>query len=277
MTSQAQQVEPNPTAASRSIAKERTEQLPAANNQPSVVSDSAAILAVIQRAATDPACDIDKMERLLQMHERMKANQAQQAFADALASMQAELPVIQERGSIKDKNKNVQSTYALWEDVNEQIKPVMAKHGFSLSFRVHPNDRGVHVEGVLTHRFGHSERTSILLPADVSGNKNAVQAVASSVSYGKRYTAGALLNFTSTGEDDDGQAAGAPPVRTITPAQQQALANVLLQCSPALQAKVAEDFADLSTVPVDGYDKMLASLKGKAAKYQDSLQQGAQQ
>ncbi len=55
----------------------------------------------------------------------------------------------------------------------------------------------------MSHRAGHSERTSILLPADVSGNKNAVQAVASSVSYGKRYTAGALLNFTTHGEDDD--------------------------------------------------------------------------
>ena len=40
-------------------------------------------------------------------------------------------------------------------------------------------------------------------PAEASGNRNAVQAVASSVSYGKRYTASALLNLTSHGEDDD--------------------------------------------------------------------------
>ncbi|HET9820175.1 MAG TPA: ERF family protein, partial [Rhodanobacteraceae bacterium] len=50
---------------------------------------------------------------------------------------------------------------------------------------------------------GHREETSITLPADTSGSKNAVQAVASSTSYGKRYTAGALLNLTSHGEDDD--------------------------------------------------------------------------
>jgi hypothetical protein len=35
-----------------------------------------------------------------------------------------------------------------------------------------------------------------------------VQAVGSSTSYGKRYTAFALLNITSTGEDDDGRKAG---------------------------------------------------------------------
>jgi glutamate synthase domain-containing protein 1 len=46
------------------------------------------------------------------------------------------------------------------------------------------------------------------LPADMSGSKNAVQAVGSSISYGKRYTAQALLNLTSRGSDDDAKGAG---------------------------------------------------------------------
>lgn len=170
---------------------------------PVVQAESATILQVIQRAAADPSCDIEKMERLMAMHERMKASQAQQQYTDALAAMQQELPSITERGGIKDRNGRVQSTYALWEDINECLKPILAKHGFALTFRTPRNDKGVEVEGVLSHRAGHSERTSILLPADVSGNKNAVQAVASSVSYGKRYTSGALLNYTTHGEDDD--------------------------------------------------------------------------
>lgn len=168
------------------------------NSAPSVASESATILQVIQRAAADPQCDIEKMERLMQMHERFQSRQAEQQYAEALASMQQELPSIAERGDAAKRY-----TYALWEDINEALKPILAKHGFALSFRIPRNDKGVEVEGVLSHRAGHSERTSILLPADTSGNKNAVQAVASSVSYGKRYTAGALLNFTTHGEDDD--------------------------------------------------------------------------
>lgn len=160
--------------------------------------ESATILQVIQRAAADPQCDIEKMERLMQMHERFQSRQAEQQYAEALALMQQELPSIAERGDAAKRY-----TYALWEDINEKLKPVLAKHGFALTFRIPRNEKGVEVEGVLSHRAGHSERTSILLPADVSGNKNAVQAVASSVSYGKRYTAGALLNFTTHGEDDD--------------------------------------------------------------------------
>ncbi len=147
--------------------------------------ESATILQVIQRAAADPQCDIEKMERLMQMHERFQARQAEQQYTEALAAMQQELPAIAERG-----DANGRYSYALWEDINERLKPPR-------------NEKGVEVEGVLSHRGGHSERTSMLLPADTSGNKNAVQAVASSVSYGKRYTAGALLNYTTHGEDDD--------------------------------------------------------------------------
>ena len=61
------------------------------------------------------------------------------------------------------------------------------------------------------HREGHSERTMMELPADTSGSKNAVQAVGSSTSYGKRYVASALLNLTSRlpeDRDDDGQRGG---------------------------------------------------------------------
>jgi hypothetical protein len=162
-----------------------------------VVTEATSMMAVIARAASDPSCDLDKMERLMAMHERMQARQAQAEFAAALASLQADLPSISERGDAAGRYK-----FALWEDINQAIKPILLRHGFALSFRTDTGN-GITVTGVLSHRNGHREETSITLPADPSGNKNAVQAVASSVSYGKRYTAGALLNLTSHGEDDD--------------------------------------------------------------------------
>jgi hypothetical protein len=168
---------------------------------------SGGLLEVIARAARDPSVDIDKMERLLEMQERVLARHAQEAYAVALAEMQPGLPVISERGKILNRNNEVQSTYARWEDVNEAIRPLLAEHGFSLSFRTGREGSDITVTGVLTHRQGHSEETTITLPSDGSGSKNAVQAVGSSTSYGKRYTAFALLNITSKGEDDDGESA----------------------------------------------------------------------
>lgn len=167
--------------------------------------EAATLLAVISRAASDQNVDIEKMERLMAMHERMEARRSEAEFAEAMATMQDKLPSIGERGDAAGRYK-----FAFWEDINAAIKPILSAHGFALSFRTDFADGMVAVTGVLSHRSGHSERTTIKLPADASGNKNAVQAVASSVSYGKRYTAGALLNLTSHGEDDDAFASMRP-------------------------------------------------------------------
>jgi hypothetical protein len=197
------------------------------NDQLPASLEPSTLLQIISRAASDPTVDIDKMERLMQMHERILTRDAKASYARALAEMQPKLPIITERGEIKNNAGGVQSKYALWEDINEAIKPILAEHGFALSFRTGSEDGKIKVTGVLSHRDGHSEETSMPLPADTSGSKNAVQAVASSISYGKRYTCGALLNITSRGEDDDGKKAGGE--RTLNDQQIADLKSVLTE------------------------------------------------
>ncbi|WP_249729608.1 ERF family protein [Chelatococcus sp. YT9] len=188
-----------------------------------VQREPAAIIQVIERAALNPNVDIDKMQRLLDMQERILAREAKASFDAAFSQMQPELPIINENGGIKNKDDKVQSTYAKWEDINEAIKPVLAQHGFSLRFRIGQDAGKIVVTGILSHREGHSEETSIHLPIDTSGSKNAVQAVGSTTSYGQRYTAKALLNITSRAKadrDDDGASAGAPVLITDDQAEQ---------------------------------------------------------
>lgn len=181
---------------------------------PATHSETSAIVSMIERAAMNPAVDIDKMERLLQMQERIMDKAAKSAYATAFASMQGDLPSIERNGKItihdkNDRSKIIQETpFARWEDINEAIRPVLQKYGFGLSFRVGQTSEGrITVTCVLAHREGHSEETTMVLMHDSSGSKNSVQAIGSSVSYGKRYTASALLNITSHGEDDDGKLA----------------------------------------------------------------------
>lgn len=228
-----------------------------------VAGESATILQIIQQVAMSPTADIDKMERLMAMHERFQAQQAKQQYDEAMSRMQEELPVIGERGGIRDKSGRIQSTYALWEDINEMIKPVLAKHGFALSFRTPRNERGIEVEGVLSHRGGHREITSLVLPADTTGSKNGVQAVASSVSYGKRYTAGALLNFTTTGEDDDGNGAVVTP--RVTSVQAAQLSELLDKCSDKAKAAFAAIHGTPASVEKAVFDQVLGMLT-KSAK-----------
>ena len=203
-------------------------------------SQGETLLAAIIRAASDPTVDVDKMERLMAMAQQIEAKNARTAYYREMALMKPDLPVINRRGRIEIREKGttgkrdgelLQSTgYAYWEDINEQITPLLSKHGFSLTFRPGvAQDGKVTVTGILTHRDGHSEEATITLPHDSSGSKNPVQAVGSSTSYGKRYAATMLLNIRTKGEDDDG--AGTDPDRTIDEAQMAEIQGMMDQAN----------------------------------------------
>jgi hypothetical protein len=166
-----------------------------------------AVMAMVERVALNPDADISKLEKMLDMQERILNRNAQQAFTADLAAMQSELPLVGKAGRGHNNAK-----YAKLEDINEAIRPTLQKYGFAVTFRMNQTDKSVTVTARLSHRMGYSEETNLCLPLDTSGSKNAVQAVGSTVSYAKRYAICALLNI-STGDDDD----GGPPKTTERP------------------------------------------------------------
>lgn len=196
-------------------------------DETNVAEVSGSLLSVIERAARDPSVDIEKLERLFALKERMDAQEAKRAFIEGKIAMRAELPEITMKGHIiirdrNDQNKIIQDTpFARFEDIHEAVMPVLTAHGFDLAFRngLAPDGK-VRVTTILSHRDGHEESTDFDLPHDGSGSKNAVQAVGSSTSYGKRYGVLSILNIKVAGEDDDGDKAsykdptGEPLART---------------------------------------------------------------
>lgn len=251
----------------KAIAEARpADQLPIAPAQ----TEGAAILSVIERMATNPDIDPDRIERFIALKERMDKEAARKSFAAALAECQAEIPAIEERGQIKYGKKNAEGedtgpTYALWEDINETIRPILKRHGFALSFRTGQTPEGrIVVTGVLSHRDGHFEETSMSLMHDSSGGKNAVQAIGSSISYGKRYTAGALLNFTSRGEDDDGEAGGKLLTKAQARAPWQELDDEISACATLEQLSILWRSAlfqtELKKLP-NGWQQLLETRK----------------
>ena len=101
--------------------------------------------------------------------------------------------------------------------------------------------------------------------AAVQFGKNAVQAIGSSVSYGKRYTASLLLNLTTRGEDDDGTAAGREP--PIDASQILKLREQLSAMSKSERRFVAYLKLDrLEDLPASRFIEALACLNaGRAA------------
>lgn len=228
---------------------------------------------MIERAARDPNVDIDKMERLFQMHERMTATAARLAYDAAFSAMQPELPEIDKRGRIIIRDKNdrgtiIQSTpYALWDDTNKLIKPILARHGFGLSFRISQTDSRLTTKAVLSHAAGHREETEFASPIDSTGSKNNVQGWGSAFSYGKRYTGTAILNITTKGEDDDGKAAGAGA--TITEEQAEQIKAALEDTGGQLPRFCAyfklDKLTDLPSAKFDGAMAMIRKAsKGRA-------------
>lgn len=194
------------------------------NNTPIISNETQAVLAMIERVVLNPNADMDKLEKMLDMQERILKRNGEQAFASDFAAMQSELPRIARNGLIQIKDKNTgritQSTpFAKLEDINDGVRPVLQRYGFGVSFSIDQTQAGVTVTAKLLHKLGHSEKTSLTLPIDVSGSKNNVQGNGSTISYGKRYTLSAILNI-STGDDIDGNSPDDLPPEQLTVGEQ---------------------------------------------------------
>lgn len=165
------------------------------------------LVSMFERLAKDPTVDAEKLQRLIDLQERILRHNAEAAFNGAFSDMQADIPEIDEKGQlINHKTGQLQSTYAKNEDIQRALRPILQKYGFALSFRTEwPESGQVRLIGILTHREGHSRESIFLAAADDSGNKNAIQALGSTVSYGHRYVTTDLLNITSRAQDDDGE------------------------------------------------------------------------
>lgn len=173
------------------------------------VTDTGALMNAIANAARDPNVDVDKMERLFAMHEKMQERQAEQAFSESMKAAQADMPSIR-----KDRhNSQTNSDYATLDEINSSITPIYTRHGFSLSYDTadSPLDGHVRVVCHVLHKEGHSKAYSYDTPMDSAGiggkvNKTPTHARGSAITYGRRYLVLMIFNLT-TGKDDDGNAA----------------------------------------------------------------------
>lgn len=178
------------------------------------------MVSMIERVAMDPNADLAKLERMLELKERHEAQNAKAMFAEAFAKASAEFPTIPLNGR-GHNNK----PYATLKDITRLTRPVLAKYGLALTFSIEVTDQ-VLVSAELMHEAGHSKTTSIALPKETSGSKNAVQAVGSSQTYGQRYTAQAILGL-SLGDDTEDDGAGTGGAMTISAEQYTQLRDLI--------------------------------------------------
>jgi ribosomal protein L37AE/L43A len=195
------------------------------------------MLALVERATRDSTVDVEKMEKLLAMAERLQAKRAESEYDQAMNAAQSEMqPVARD-----SDNPQTRSRYVSYGALDRAVRPIYTAHGFSLSFgtRSAGPDR-VTITCRVSHRAGHTERVEIEMPADGKGAKGGdvqtkTHATGSAVSYGMRYLLKMIFNIAIDEYDDDGNAAAgkraqftprpAPaPVKPASPASQPAKA-----------------------------------------------------
>jgi hypothetical protein len=172
------------------------------------LNDSATLLQMISRAASDPTADIDKMERLMAMHERMVARQAETDFNLALTAAQQDMTRI----SADALNPQTRSKYVTYAKLDKELRPIYTRYGFALSFDEGDSPKPEHVR-VLCHvsRGGHCRTYHKDMPADGKGAKGGdvmtkTHAAGAAMSYGMRYLLKGIFNVAVGEEDRDGNA-----------------------------------------------------------------------
>lgn len=190
------------------------------------VETAAGIVAVIERAAMNPDVDIEKMERLLAMQERIMARNAETAFNAAMTAAQSEMRPVAADAS----NPQTRSKYASYAALDKAMRPIYTRNGFSLSFDTGegaPQD-WMRVVCYVSHASGHSRQYHADMPADGKGAKGGdvmtkTHAAGSAMSYGMRYLLKMIFNVAVGEDDDDGNAANTQTITDEQKANLQAL------------------------------------------------------
>lgn len=155
--------------------------------------------------AVSKGADIVQLERLMDLQERYEAAQSKKLFNEAMSQFQSALPVIEKKGEV-DYTSNKGRTfykYAKLEDIAQAIRPALKQSGLSYRFNQQQDGNFIKVTCTVTHKSGHSESSSLTGTPDLSGGKDQMKALASTVSYLRRYTLTGLLGIVVGGEDDD--------------------------------------------------------------------------
>lgn len=162
---------------------------------------------MFERMARDPSVDVDKLERLIAMHERVQARNAEGAFNTAMSLAQTALG----RVAADSDNSQTHSRYASYAALDKVIRPVYTSHGFALSFDTADGapEGCVRVQCYVTHSGGHSRTYRADMPADGKGAKGGdvmtkTHAFGAATQYGMRYLLKMIFNVAIGEADTDG-------------------------------------------------------------------------
>jgi len=241
---------------------------------------------LIEKVALDPHADVEKLECMMAMYERLKAKEAELAYNTAKGRILRKLAgirIVKNRAVLYETEKEKPQKgsyeafkYAPLEEIDKHLRPLLAAEDMDLSYSDEPQEGGgILICGRLKHLpSGHYEDSFMPAPADTSGGKSGVQAVGSTNSFLRRYVACNIFNIVVVGDDDDG--AGG----TIDEAQTKTILDLVKKAKAGpkflkyMKAHSIEEAGSLeaavATIAARDYRKAISTLEEQIAKAEAS-------
>lgn len=157
--------------------------------------------------AAKAGIDVTQIGQMMELQERWEANQAKKAYVAAMSRFRGEPVSIEKTKRVNyiSSKGEVDYYHADLADVSKAVTPILSKHGLSFSWSTNQSSNGIAVTCTITHIQGHSESVTLAASADISGGKNSIQAIGSTVTYLQRYTLLAICGLAASDIDNDGQ------------------------------------------------------------------------
>jgi hypothetical protein len=232
-------------------------------------SNIGSLMAIIDRAATDPNFTPERMMQLLEVKERWEATEARKAYVAAMAAFKENPPIFHKVKHVDYGPGKAKFDYAPIAEVVSKVLPALAAHGLTHNWLTSFADGKITVRCTLTHRLGHSE--SIDSPPMMPGSNPALspsQNYQATITFWQRMT---LQSITGTAagdmpDTDDGGAGGGDERPALAEDVKTALKDAAKEGSDAL----ARTFKGLSETTrariVADYHEEWTALKADAAK-----------
>jgi hypothetical protein len=244
--------------------------------------NSSSALALIERVALDPRADVEKLDRMMAMYERLKAKEAEFEYNAAKGRILKKLvgiKIVKTKSALQEMEKGkpqngVYQTfkYAPLEEIDKHLRPLLAEENMDLSYSDEPREGGgIRIRGRLKHLpSGHYEDSFMSAPLDTTGGKSEVQAAGSTNSFLRRYVACNIFNIVVVGDDDDGAMGTIDEDQTKTILDLIKTAKVGPQFLKYMKARSVEEAGSLeaavATIAVRDYRKATSTLEEQIAK-----------
>ena len=224
--------------------------------------------AMLMTMLANPEIPADKMEVVMKMRREVLGDQAREAFMEHFAAFSAECPHVERDGTVelvKDGRSMGKYAFTTIENMDEVLRPLLAKHGFAISFASVDNKDSVTITGTLSG-WGWERSSTYTLPPDNGPGRNAMQARGSSRRYAKRYIVDDLCNVVRKGKDDDARGA----MEALIDATQIKKLDELIKATATVEATFLTTMVtgaeSLQDIRQRDFPRLLMALQDKKAK-----------